>query len=83
MTASPTFRPSSSEPLAIQGASIDDNAAAAVRDGAAALHRRGTGRWRGLFAIPTTLLVVPYLFALLGKRNDGKEAHGVFAEVPE
>jgi len=26
MTASPTFRPSSSEPLAMQGASIDDNA---------------------------------------------------------
>jgi multidrug efflux pump subunit AcrB len=36
-----------------------------------------------LFATPTTLLVVPYLFALLRKRNDGKEAHGVFAEVPE
>jgi multidrug efflux pump subunit AcrB len=36
-----------------------------------------------LFATPTTLLVVPYLFALLRKRNDGKEAHGVFAETPE
>jgi multidrug efflux pump subunit AcrB len=36
-----------------------------------------------LFATPTTLLVVPYLFALLRKGNDGKPAHGVFAEVPE
>jgi len=34
-----------------------------------------------LFA--TTLLVVPYLFAMLRKGNDGKAAHGVFAEVPE
>jgi multidrug efflux pump subunit AcrB len=36
-----------------------------------------------LFATPTTLLVVPYLFAVLRKANDGKPAHGVFAEVPE
>jgi multidrug efflux pump subunit AcrB len=36
-----------------------------------------------LFATPTTLLVVPYLFALLRKGNDGKTAHGVFQEVPE
>jgi len=36
-----------------------------------------------LFATPTTLLVVPYLFAMLRKGNDGKPAHGVFAEVPE
>src|SRR6476660_1864471 len=36
-----------------------------------------------LFATPTTLLVVPYLFAMLRKRNDGKAAHGVFDEVPE
>jgi multidrug efflux pump subunit AcrB len=36
-----------------------------------------------LFATPTTLLVVPYLFAMLRKGNDGREAHGVFAEVPE
>ena len=36
-----------------------------------------------LFATPTTLLVVPYLFAMLRKGNDGKEAHGIFAEVPE
>jgi multidrug efflux pump subunit AcrB len=33
-----------------------------------------------LFATPTTLLVVPYLFALLRKRNDGKPAYGVFKE---
>jgi multidrug efflux pump subunit AcrB len=31
-----------------------------------------------LFATPTTLLVVPYLFALLRKGNDGKAEHGVF-----
>lgn len=31
-----------------------------------------------LFATPTTLLVVPYLFAVLRKNNDGKRAHGVF-----
>ncbi len=36
-----------------------------------------------LFATPTTLLVVPYLFAMLRKGNDGKQAHGVFAETPE
>lgn len=36
-----------------------------------------------LFATPTTLLVVPYLFAILRKGNDGKQAHGVFEEVPE
>ena len=33
-----------------------------------------------LFATPTTLLLVPYLFAVLRKGNDGKKAHGVFAE---
>jgi multidrug efflux pump subunit AcrB len=33
-----------------------------------------------LFATPTTLLIVPYLFAVLRKRNDGKTAHGVFKE---
>jgi len=33
-----------------------------------------------LFATPTTLLVVPYLFAMLRKRNDGKPAQGVFPE---
>jgi multidrug efflux pump subunit AcrB len=36
-----------------------------------------------LFATPTTLLVVPYLFAMLRKGNDGKPAHGVFVDVPE
>jgi multidrug efflux pump subunit AcrB len=33
-----------------------------------------------LFATPTTLMIVPYLFALLRKSNDGKAAHGVFKE---
>lgn len=33
-----------------------------------------------LFATPTTLLIVPYLFAMLRKRNDGKPAHGVSVE---
>ncbi len=33
-----------------------------------------------LFATPTTLLIVPYLFAVLRRGNDGKPAHGVFAE---
>src|SRR5262249_275308 len=33
-----------------------------------------------LFATPTTLLVVPYLFAMLRKRNDGKTSRGVFNE---
>ena len=36
-----------------------------------------------LFATPTTLLIVPFLFAMLRKGNDGKQAHGVFEEVPE
>ena len=36
-----------------------------------------------LFATPTTLLVVAYLFARLRKGNDGKPAHGVFAEDPQ
>ncbi|WP_407174341.1 efflux RND transporter permease subunit [Bradyrhizobium sp. STM 3562] len=36
-----------------------------------------------LFATPTTLLVVPYLFAVLRKGNDGKTHHGVFDEVLE
>ncbi|MBV8105858.1 MAG: efflux RND transporter permease subunit [Hyphomicrobiales bacterium] len=33
-----------------------------------------------LFATPTTLLLVPFLFAMLRKGADGKTAHGVFAE---
>ncbi|MCK1512442.1 efflux RND transporter permease subunit [Bradyrhizobium sp. 190] len=36
-----------------------------------------------LFATPTTLLVVPYLFAMLRKGNDGEQHHGVFDEVLE
>jgi multidrug efflux pump subunit AcrB len=36
-----------------------------------------------LFATPTTLLIVPYLFAVLRKRNDGQSAHGVFNEEGE
>jgi multidrug efflux pump subunit AcrB len=36
-----------------------------------------------LFATPTTLLIVPYLFAMLRKSNDGRPAHGVFAEEPQ
>jgi multidrug efflux pump subunit AcrB len=33
-----------------------------------------------LFATPTTLLVVPWLFAKLRSGNDGRTAHGVFEE---
>ena len=36
-----------------------------------------------LFATPTTLFVVPYLFAVLRKGNNGKKAHGVFEELPK
>jgi multidrug efflux pump subunit AcrB len=36
-----------------------------------------------LFATPTTLLIVPYLFAMLRKRNDGVSAYGVFEELPD
>ncbi|WP_314959892.1 efflux RND transporter permease subunit [Bradyrhizobium cosmicum] len=36
-----------------------------------------------LFATPTTLLVVPYLFAMLRRGNDGKTHHGIFDEVLE
>jgi multidrug efflux pump subunit AcrB len=56
-------------PMAIGGAGEEQNAA---------LARAVIGGL--LFATPTTLLVVPYLFALLRKRNDGKSAHGVFEE---
>jgi multidrug efflux pump subunit AcrB len=35
-----------------------------------------------LFATPTTLLIVPYLFAMLRKRNDGRVDNGVFEELP-
>jgi len=57
-------------PMAIGGAGEEQNAA---------LARAVIGGL--LFATPTTLLVVPYLFALLRKGNDGKPAHGVFEEV--
>jgi multidrug efflux pump subunit AcrB len=59
-------------PMAIGGAGEEQNAA---------LARAVIGGL--LFATPTTLLVVPYLFALLRKRDDGKPAHGVFAEDPQ
>jgi multidrug efflux pump subunit AcrB len=35
-----------------------------------------------LFATPTTLLIVPYLFAMLRKSNDGVAAYGVFEDLP-
>jgi multidrug efflux pump subunit AcrB len=56
-------------PMAIGGAGEEQNAA---------LARAVIGGL--LFATPTTLLVVPYLFAMLRKGNDGKTAHGVFEE---
>jgi multidrug efflux pump subunit AcrB len=36
-----------------------------------------------LFATPTTLLIVPYLFAMLRKRNDGVAAYGMFEDLPD
>jgi multidrug efflux pump subunit AcrB len=57
-------------PMAIGGAGEEQNAA---------LARAVIGGL--LFATPTTLLVVPYLFALLRKGNDGKAHHGVFEEA--
>ena len=59
-------------PMAIGGAGEEQNAA---------LARAVIGGL--LFATPTTLLAVPYLFALLRKGNDGKPAHGVFEEQLE
>ncbi len=56
-------------PMAIGGAGEEQNAA---------LARAVIGGL--LFATPTTLLLVPYLFAVLRKGNDGKKARGVFAE---
>jgi multidrug efflux pump subunit AcrB len=56
-------------PMAIGGAGEEQNAA---------LARAVIGGL--LFATPTTLLVVPYLFAVLRGRNDGKPSHGVFSE---
>jgi multidrug efflux pump subunit AcrB len=58
-------------PMAIGGPGEEQNAA---------LARAVVGGL--LFATPTTLLVVPYLFALLRRGNDGVPAHGVFAELP-
>jgi multidrug efflux pump subunit AcrB len=57
-------------PMAIGGAGEEQNAA---------LARAVIGGL--LFATPTTLLVVPYLFAMLRGRNDGKTSHGVFSEA--
>ena len=57
-------------PMAIGGAGEEQNAA---------LARAVIGGL--LFATPTTLLIVPYLFAMLRKGNDGKPHHGVFKEV--
>jgi multidrug efflux pump subunit AcrB len=59
-------------PMAIGGAGEEQNAS---------LARAVIGGL--LFATPTTLLIVPYLFAMLRKGNDGKPHHGVFEEVPE
>jgi multidrug efflux pump subunit AcrB len=56
-------------PMAIGGAGEEQNAA---------LARAVIGGL--LFATPTTLLIVPYLFAMLRKGNDGKPHHGVFEE---
>jgi multidrug efflux pump subunit AcrB len=57
-------------PMAIGGAGEEQNAA---------LARAVIGGL--LFATPTTLLIVPYLFAMLRKGNDGKPDHGVFEEI--
>ena len=54
-------------PMAIGGAGEEQNAA---------LARAVIGGL--LFATPTTLLIVPCLFAKLRKGNDGRKAHGVF-----
>jgi multidrug efflux pump subunit AcrB len=59
-------------PMAIGGAGEEQNAA---------LARAVIGGL--LFATPTTLLIVPYLFAMLRKRNDGAAAYGVFEELPD
>ncbi len=56
-------------PMAIGGAGEEQNAA---------LARAVVGGL--LFATPTTLCVVPYLFAVLRKGNDGRPAQGVFPE---
>jgi multidrug efflux pump subunit AcrB len=58
-------------PMAIGGAGEEQNAA---------LARAVIGGL--LFATPTTLLIVPYLFAMLRRRNDGVAAYGVFEDLP-
>ena len=57
-------------PMAIGGAGEEQNAA---------LARAVIGGL--LFATPTTLLIVPYLFAMLRKGNDGIPHHGVFEDI--
>jgi multidrug efflux pump subunit AcrB len=59
-------------PMAIGGAGEEQNAA---------LARAVIGGL--LLATPTTLLIVPYLFAMLRKRHDGVAAHGVFEELSD
>jgi multidrug efflux pump subunit AcrB len=59
-------------PMAIGGAGEEQNAA---------LARAVVGGL--LFATPTTLLIVPYLFAMLRKRSDGVAAYGVFEDLPD
>jgi multidrug efflux pump subunit AcrB len=59
-------------PMAIGGAGEEQNAA---------LARAVIGGL--LFATPTTLLIVPYLFAMLRKGDDGKPQHGVFEEIQQ
>jgi multidrug efflux pump subunit AcrB len=58
-------------PMAIGGAGEEQNAA---------LARAVIGGL--LFATPATLLLVPYLFAMLRKSNDGRPVRGVFEEEP-
>jgi multidrug efflux pump subunit AcrB len=58
-------------PMAIGGAGEEQNAA---------LARAVIGGL--LCATPTTLLIVPYLFGMLRKRNDGMAFRGVFEELP-
>jgi multidrug efflux pump subunit AcrB len=58
-------------PMAIGGAGEEQNAA---------LARAVIGGL--LFATPTTLLIVPYVFAMLRKRNDGVASYGVFEDLP-
>jgi multidrug efflux pump subunit AcrB len=59
-------------PMAIGGAGEEQNAA---------LARAVIGGL--LFATPATLLIVPYLFAMLRKGKDGVAAYGVFEDLPD